>query len=198
MVATDAVFFRNEHPGIACNSDLGAWESKRRTNLTLFKPGVYWDDTTRDNLRLDRPAVFKSRGVSGKAFSQTIEEIDQAFRNWSPERYPITRDPETFREGWYPKVRFNAGFTMITCKQALARGKWYLAGAVGEHEMEQDSWPGTKRLPGEVRDGVFWSAPWPTLGEPSTDYDKKFGLDNEEWLTEDGYGGMLIAEALKG
>jgi len=197
MVATDAVFFRNKHSGLALSDKLGDWEEQERSNLTLFKPGVYWDDNSRAAIAANKPAVFKSRGVSASAFSATIADIDKHFSAWSTDRYPVSRDPETFREGWYPKVRFNAGFTMITCRQALARRKWFLAGAVGESEIEQDSWPGIKRLPGGVKEGIFWSAPWPDLGEPSTEYQKLFGLDDDEWLTEDGYGGMLIAEALK-
>ena len=198
MVATDAIFFRKPHPSLPISDKMGEWEETTRENLTLFKPGVYWDDNTRQALADNKPAVFKSRGVSGRAFSATIANIDDHFASWSDKHYPITRDPESFREGWYPKVRFNAGFTMITCKQALARGKWFLAGAVGESEVEQDAWPGVKRLPGEVVNDVFWSRPWPDLGEPSAEYSKYFGQDEEEWLTEDGYGGMLIAEALKG
>jgi hypothetical protein len=198
MVATDAIFFRSPHRGLALSGNIGEWESTERENLTLFKPGVYWDDATRAGIAAGAPAIFKSRGVSAKAFSATISEIDSHFGEWATSHYPITRDPESFREGWYPKVKFNAGFTMITCKQALARHKWHLAGAVGEAEVEQDSWPGVKRLPGEVTDGVFWSRPWPDLGEPSAPYEKKFGIDDEDWMTEDGYGGMLIAEALKG
>jgi DNA polymerase family B len=198
MVATDAVFFRSCHPTLLVSDRLGEWEETKRENLTLFKPGVYWDDKTRISIANDKPAVFKSRGVSAKAFSATIDSIDKQFSNWSTDSYPVTRDPQAFREGWYPKVEFNAGFTMITCRQALARGKWFLAGAVGEATVTQDSWPGIKRLPGEVIDNVFYSRPWPDLGEPSMPYQKNFGIDPEEWLTEDGGGAMLIAEALKG
>lgn len=197
MVATDAIFFTEPHPCLPIGDGLGEWEQQERQNLTLFKPGVYWDDKTREAIANERPAVFKSRGVAGHAFATTISNIDAHFAGWSTRHYPVSRDPELFREGWYPKVEFNAGFTMITCKQALARGKWFLAGAVGDKTVEQDSWPGTKRLPGEVVDGIFWSSPWPDMGEPSAEYEKFFGLDDEEWLTEDGHGGMLIAEALK-
>jgi DNA polymerase type B, organellar and viral len=197
MVATDAVFFRSHHPTLLVSDRIGEWEETKRENLTLFKPGVYWDDKARRAIASGKPAVFKARGVSAKAFSQTIAKIDQAF-HWDTSQYPVTRDPQSFREGWFPRVDFNAGFTMLTCKQALARGKWFLAGAVGEATVTQDSWPGIKRLPGEVIDNVFYSRPWPDLGEPSMPYQKNFGIDPEEWLTEDGGGAMLIAEALKG
>lgn len=197
MVATDAVFFRRPHPSLPISKRLGEWDYKERVNLTLFKPGVYWDDATRDRISRGLPAVFKSRGVNAQKFAEQIGHIDRAFAAWPLDHWPEAQDPMLPREGWFPNVVFNAGFSMITCKQALARHKWFLAGAIGEAEVEQDSWPGIKRRSGDVVDNVFYSRPYEGFPEPSLEYDKNFGLDEDIYLTEDGPGAMLIAEAMR-
>lgn len=82
MVATDGVYFLGAHPTLECSESLGAWEAGKKYNLTLFKPGVYWDDAARKAIRESRLARFKARGVNAKAFSQAIDEIDKQFSSW--------------------------------------------------------------------------------------------------------------------
>jgi hypothetical protein len=198
MVATDAVYFTSKHPTLPLSSKIGDWEESTKSNLCLFKPGVYWDDKAREAIRRQESAVFKARGVNAKQFSQKIVEIDAHFSRW-PNVYPSTQDPDKDREGWFPKVEFDAGFTMITCKQALARGKWFLAGAVGAQTVEQDSWPREKRVPGEYKDGIYWSRPFKSMPWPSADYSKTFGQEIfPPMLTEDGDAYSLISEAMRG
>ena len=188
MVATDAVYFRSPHPDLDCSADMGNWEAKARTNLTLFKPGVYWDDDTRQRIRDGRDPSFKSRGVSAKDFAASIGTIDDAFSQWG-RQYPAERDPASQRDGWYPRVTFKMGFSMVTAVQALQRGKWFLAGAVSSTEVSQDSDPVTKRHSGTYEDGVYWSRPYEGWWEEeSTPYNGEDQPDKEEYgITDDGY-----------
>lgn len=202
MVATDGVYFRSPHPGLPLSEKIGEWEEETHGNLTLFKPGVYWDDKTRAQIAAEESPVFKARGISAKQFAGSIAGVDHEFSLWSPDAYPSERDPDNDRTGWYPKVRFQSGFSMVTCLQALQRGKWFLAGAVGDVELVQDADPVTKRHSGYYRDGVFWSCPYADGGPKleSYPYDKRFGTqDPEEYgYSPDGavlntWKGMLSA-----
>jgi DNA polymerase type B, organellar and viral len=188
MVATDAVYFRTPHPGLPLSEKIGDWSETQRSNLTLFKPGVYWDDSTRERIADGRDPAFKSRGISAKDFASSIREIDVAFSAWG-DHFPETRDPDSNRDGWYPRVTYPVSFSMITALQALQRGKWFLAGAVSETEVKQDSDPVTKRHSGEYRDGVYWSKPYDGWWEEeSTPYKNEDQPDDAEWgITDDGY-----------
>jgi hypothetical protein len=189
MVATDGVYFTSRHNSLSVGDSLGAWEESTHNGLTLFKPGVYWDDKTRKAIAEDRDPAFKARGISAKAFAGQLREIDAHFSRW-PGRYPDERDPDGMREGWYPKVEFQSGFSMVTCQQALQRGKWFLAGSVGSQKLVQDSDPIGKRHSGYFQDGVYWSRPFKDGGSrlESWPYDKRFGQpDPEEYgINEDG------------
>jgi hypothetical protein len=190
MVATDGVYFRSPHPTLPISDQIGEWDVSQKENLTLFKPGVYWDDAARRSIANGDSPVFKARGISAREFAKHIGLIDNLFRQW-PRTYPVERDPEGPRDGWYPRITFKTGFSMVTATQALQRGKWFLAGAVGSQELTQDSDPIAKRHSGTYEDGVYWSQPYPDpgLGETeSTPYDKSFGQpDPEEYgITPDG------------
>jgi hypothetical protein len=188
MVATDGVYFRSPHNALPTSQKIGEWDASEKENLTLFKPGVYWDDSTRRNLRNGQSATFKARGISAKEFAQHIGEIDDHFSRWG-DRFPEERDPNGNREGWYPRITYRSSFSMITCQQALQRHKWFLAGAVNEAELIQDADPIGKRHSGYFRDGVYWSVPFADLSPfESLPYDKTFGQpDPEEYgLTDDG------------
>lgn len=191
MVATDGVYFRNRHPTIPISEKIGEWDVQEKENLTLFKPGVYWDNNARRQIRNGNNPNFKARGINAREFARSIAQVDAAFEQW-PERYPLDRDPDGDRGGWYPKVKFTTGFSMVTCQQALQRGKWFLAGAVSGQELTQDSDPVSKRHSGYYEDGVYWSQPYGDGGygdEESTEYDKRFGMaqDPEEYgITPDG------------
>jgi hypothetical protein len=189
MVATDGVYFRSPHPGLILSAGIGEWEETRHENLTLFKPGVYWDDDARRRIAEGNGASFKARGINAGQFAKQLSAIDAHFDAW-PVRYPAERDPDGSREGWYPKVTFASGFAMVTCQQALQRGKWYLAGTVTDAELVQDSDPVSKRHSGSYRDGIYRSRPYADGGPAfeSVPYDKRFGQpDPEEYgITDDG------------
>jgi hypothetical protein len=189
MVATDGVYFTSPHPVLPISSRIGDWSESIHQNLTLFKPGVYWDDNTRERIADGRDPAFKARGISAKAFAPMLEDVDRHFDQW-PDDFPRERDPHGPREEWYPKVTFQSGFSMVTCQQALQRGKWDTAGFVSDVELTQDADPITKRHSGYYEDGVYWSRPFANGGPriESYPYDRRFGQpDPEEYgITDDG------------
>jgi hypothetical protein len=189
MVATDGVYFTSRHPGLCLSSRIGDWDETPHSNLTLFKPGVYWDDNTRERIQDGGDPAFKARGVSAKAFAPVLADVDRHFDRW-PDEFPGERDPCGPREGWYPSVTFQSGFSMVTCQQALQRGKWDTAGSVSDVELTQDADPMTKRHSGYYEDGVYWSRPFKNGGPriESYAYDRRFGQpDPEEYgITDDG------------
>lgn len=200
MVATDGVYFTERHPKLSISSKIGDWDEKEKENLTLFKPGVYWDDRARTAIHAGDDPSFKARGINAREFARHIDAIDDAFAKWGDE-YPKERDPQGSRVGWYPRVVVNSGFSMITCQQALQRRKWHLAGTLGHEPNEscsgcdgahliQDADPVLKRHSGWKQDGIYWSRPYPDGGEvfESTPYDKRFGMpDPDEYgITDDG------------
>jgi len=194
MIATDGVYFTSPHPALPISASLGEWSVSEKHNLTLFKPGVYWDDKTRNQIRAGKKPIFKSRGVNATYFAETIAGIDSHFGRWS--HYPSSDFDSTSddREGWFPKVSFTLGFSMVTARQALQRGAWETAGAVNsDRPVSQDSDPTAKRRAG-YRDGdLYRSRPWHDFGYggdiASHPYDRRFGqeLDPDEYgITPDG------------
>jgi hypothetical protein len=191
MIATDGVYFTSRHPTLKISESLGEWGMSLKNNLTLFKPGVYWDDTTRRQISEGHKPVFKSRGVNAESFGKAIAEIDEHFRQWT--EYPDPdRDPHNDRTGGFPKVSFELGFSMVTARQAIQRHRWATAGHVSSKVVVQDSDPLSKRRAG-YRDGnLYRSLPWPEFGYggtiESTPYDKRFGITDpdEQGITPDG------------
>jgi hypothetical protein len=140
MVATDGVYFTSQHPSLALSGvDLGKMDVKEKVNMTLFKPGVYWDDATRADIEAEKPPVFKARGVNTKDFAGEIKGIDAKFSALG-DKFPETA------EDW-PSAQFGVNMTMITCRQALMWGKWHTAGKITTSDKRtQDSIPkGNKR-----------------------------------------------------
>lgn len=197
MVATDAVYFLTPHPGLSVSPALGAWDYKERTNLALFKPGVYWDDEARRKIADGRSPSFKARGFNAADFAGSIARIDSEFRTWESSRTPkaiIGGD-----RGW-PSVQFKTAFSMTTALQALRRRKWDTAGAViSGGIVEQNADPSDKRS-GLYRDEyngrtVYRSSPHYGMVQeqtdygyelgwiPSTPYTKRFGMD-DPWSDE--------------
>jgi hypothetical protein len=203
MVATDGVYFLDPHPLLTYGQGLGEWECKEKNNLTLFKPGVYWDDETRDALTRGEHPSFKARGISARDFAGSITAIDDTFRQWADNPPSITEDPPAGGTEW-PKVRFRSGFAMTTALQALVRNDWQSAGhvSVGK-EMVQSANPADKRRdlwldrtdparpvyrsePHPVgRNAVYRhvgnSSEWDNLGPDdfaSVPYAKRFGLED--------------------
>lgn len=189
MVATDAVFFVSEHPGLAISKRLGEWDYTKRTNLTLFKPGVYWDDKTRREIREGRNPSFKARGISSADFANSIEQVDTQYREWT-DNPPDLSTVSGMVEGW-PFVEFITGFSMVSCLQAIRRHKWFLAGYVSQSgTMVQNANPYDKRIgawPSKLEDGrtIWRSEPWtlPLNDCESKPYQKRFGMA-DPWSLE--------------
>lgn len=209
MVATDAVYFLSPHPHLHVSSSLGDWDTKTKRNLTLFKPGVYWDDATRDSINQGNVASFKARGFKASDFSAALSKVDKEFNLWEDMATPT---------GW-PQVEFKASFAMVSALQALRRNDWTLAGRVSTGvDLLQDSDPFTKRvgLYRDVIDGrqVYRSSPHYGMNEgagrpewiPSMPYEKRFGMEDpfsDEYreqfgITEDGTVYDVLAWTLGG
>lgn len=178
MVATDAVFFRTPHPDLAISDRLGAWDCTQRDGLTIFKPGVYWDDETRRQIRQASKPKFKARGINAKAFASEIWKVDAQFRSeW-----------EASKVNEWPDVLYFSDFSVVSATQALAWNKWELAGSVQDVESLQSSNPSSKRA------GLFYDPVdtiWRTeVKIPEFDYEamvyrsesfpyqKRFGTDD--------------------
>jgi hypothetical protein len=166
MIATDGIYFTSEHPDLDISKDkLGCWDVEEKRNLTLFKPGVYWDDDTREKISQGKTPSFKSRGVSARKFAKEINRIDSMFDRWNG-KFP---DDE---KSW-PSVEFDAGFSMVSCKQALIRGKWETAGKVSTSgRLTQNSFPDGKRSFTAVHDtsGEITKATLRITGEYDPEY----------------------------
>jgi hypothetical protein len=210
MVATDAVFFVTPHPKLPISKRLGEWDYECRSNLTLFKPGVYWDDTTRQDISEDRTPRFKARGFASADFADSIGEVDRLFSKWNTIPPKVTANDGVV-EGW-PIVKFEVGFAMTSCLQAIRRGKWWLAGHVEQSVIvEQNANPYLKRIgamPGRLPDGrrIWGSIPWqlPLDDCESKPYQKRFGMDDPwslermeiQGITPEGMPGEIVRDKL--
>lgn len=196
MVATDAVFFLQPHPGLRVSDRLGEWDTTVRRNLTIFKPGVYWDDSTREQIRKADEVRFKARGINAQKFAEELWKVDFWFQQW---------DPASNEDIQWPDVQFESGFSIITPTQALAWNKWHLAGRNNPRMVYHTSIPRNKRRGIWFDSGanVFRSGlihreyNWQTGDYDnvcSTPYQKRFGLDDpfsdesreENGITPDG------------
>lgn len=161
MVATDGVVFSNRHTGLDIDDQrLGAWTEGTYENLSLFMPGLYWDDESRARIARAEAPVFKSRGINARDLARRLATIDRAWSRFD-------------RDGW-PRLMLPVGFSMVSAKQALARGKWELCGTVvddGRRIISAD--PKGKRCGGSP--GKF-SRPYQGCNPVvSTPYERKFG-----------------------
>jgi len=198
MVATDAVYFLHPHPSLPVSSKLGEWDYKERRNLTLFKPGVYWDDKVRQRIADGENPNFKARGFKASDFVTALGRIDSEFAAWDDisddEIQRLNRSEMVLpgmmgKTSWHwPSVKFIPSFVMTTALQALMRNKWEMAGAV-QHgtELEQNSDPFTKRtgIHRRVYHGrtIYGSNPRGVTFEPSHPYQKRFGME-DPWSDE--------------
>lgn len=224
MVATDGVYFTEPHTNLPISAELGDWDTEEKSNLCLFKPGVYWDDRSRADILAGKNAIFKARGVNAKDFGSQIQKIDFQFgelANGNRHVWGLPGDPKKMR---WPSVEFPLSFAMVTALQALQRNDWSLAGTIIREPMgKQSSIPREKRAfvgwedngkiniyrsnPYEFGTG-FWGDETdnPIMGIDkfiaSTPYEKRFGMEltenilAREAITPDGDGDSLIAEAL--
>lgn len=180
MVATDGVYFRSPHPGLTVSTELGGWSHDTKENLTIFKPGVYWDDRTRRAISDGEAPGFRARGISARDFAQHLAAIDSVFERQTLES-SVPFD--------YPGISFRSSFGMVTARQALQRNDWASAGRVFSPENTQDSDPAVKRRGGHWRDGIWRTLPHnrgPVL--ESKPYEGDYAdLTDEYGVTDDGY-----------
>lgn len=183
MVATDGVYFSSPHPTLHVAGNLGEWSHSVKKNLTQFKPGVYWDDKSREAISAGKSAKFKSRGISAKDFGKRISDIDAGFR-----------DARSILSGNWPEIEFTIGFSMVTCKQALRRNNWASAGEVSEKNVKHTSDATDKRGSLYLASGTIRSKPllhaYPDNDtDISTPYSETFGWayeSDENGVTPDG------------
>jgi len=211
MVATDAVFFTSEHPGLVLSNKLGDWSCEKKSNLTQFMPGLYWDDAVRASKHLGK---IKSRGVNANDMREVIEYLDWSWQEhkqnlWEMQYAGITEyrtrqnsslaksmgmdkmEASTFTryitQGW-PTVTIPVRFGMISARLALHRKKWRQAGRILETQRIITADPVWKRNTGTeyVEDGICWTLPYSEGfdGLKSTPYDKRFGMDLRNQLLE--------------
>jgi len=187
MVATDGITFRRRNIHLALSETvLGQWSETANSNLTLFMPGVYWDDATRHKLAEGAHPTLKSRGISAVSLAKRIAEIDALFH-------------DAYSGNGFPVLDLPINFSMVSPKQALARGKWNTCGLISTDGFRRiDSDPTNKRNPltAHIVDNVIRTNCYP-MGHTleTTPYKKTFGsLDSE--LSEDGEMTMLLASAL--
>lgn len=158
MVATDAVFFLTDHGGLDVSDRLGAFSRVVHSGLTIFKPGVYWDEKTRVAIRRGVAPKFKARGVSARDFASELAGIDGRFRSWG--------DGGEGRSGQFewPSAEFRSSFSMVTALQAIRRGHWETAGTKIGHEGADGRWVGAKLQqssdPSSKRSGRWWDGEW--------------------------------------
>ena len=199
MVATDGVYFTMPHPTLDIHPRrLGAWDSELHENLSLLKPGVYWNDAGRKAAAEGGRLKLKSRGINAAALARAIPSIDAAWSSFVP--HP---DPKR-----WPTIPIEYNFQITTARQALHRGRWDTCGEVTHGgRVTQSAAPHRKRNGPFHRDparGFLRSSPEPNRkGIPSVPYDKRFGLElkariEEMPLLEEGEAAMLLDELLHG
>ena len=195
MVATDGVYFRTPHPHLDISEEeLGRWDTSQKMNMSLFMPGVYWDDKTRERLRRGEAPNLKSRGISASDLAAMVESIDEAWLEW------MRKDlAEVLDQDW-PSITVPVKFSMVSATQALAWGRWERAGEVTQGQKIISADPSSKRTGGRVLDGVIVSDPYPVAAEvESVPYRETFGAPEQDELymyTPDGELNAILAQAL--
>lgn len=202
MVATDSVVFKTPHPSLDIDGNrLGAWDESVHSNLSLFMPGVYWDDSSREKVEAGVAPELKSRGISSKDLLRMINRIDNQWKE---------NDANGFQR--WPAMRLPVDFQMTTAKQAVVRNDWPTCGKVALSGYKQiDSNPRSKRNGGLLRHpvhGYATSSPYQVAYdhkgrelERTTPYAKGFGEDaiendDDEPITPDGPIVGLVQRAI--
>lgn len=220
MVATDGVYFLDPHPGLSLSSNLGDWEHKEHHNLSLFKPGMYWDDESRQRIADGKAPEFKSRGINPKDFAPVVAEVDRIFSTWPRNKKRAPDNPHMWdrKSSRWPTVKFRAGFSMVSMTQAIQPGwDWSRAGETSEDViLQQNAWPGEKRdqpLFYDAEKDIFRTLPRDSMfiletgrWGISAEYEKRFGME-DPWsdialemkgITPDGPVADMIGDALFG
>lgn len=186
MVATDGVYFHEPHPSLDISAgELGKWDYSEKENLTLFMPGLYWDDTTRIRLRNGQSPKLKSRGISAKDLAVRIEELDTLFHDFDGTKWPSLEIPIDFQ--------------MVSCVQALVRNKWTNAATLVDGDQKVISAnPSSKRFPMANWNGSYWvTSNYPAADKlDSTPYDKTFGKSEPLGDSPDGELERLFHEMI--
>ena len=184
MIATDGVYFRTPHPTLPVTKNaLGTWDMKEKHNLTLFLPGMYWDDATREAIASDDRPKVKSRGINAEDFAACIHELDRQFDT-------LRENLQSGQEARWPEMTSHLSFAMVSAKQALARGRWETCGYVDYNAVRiLSSDPATKRMlspvDAPVVNDVIHTVPYSEMTElESTPYDRHFGDAMEDYLLE--------------
>jgi hypothetical protein len=210
MVATDGVYFMAPHPTLDAqlSEQMGDWSRGEKIDLTLFKPGIYWDAHSRELINAGKAPRFKARGINALDFARSIADVDGMFDEWA----------QTEDRKW-PEVTFRSRFSQVSVLQALMwsqgikqegkrEGKYRsLAGQIQTGKvLQQDSRPTIKRNFAMLRYDEYWGVwrtnPWDHNGfPPSVPYERRFGIDLEmsnwdEYATPDGSVMMGFREAL--
>lgn len=199
MVATDGIYFKEPHPSLDFDEErLGAWDQKTHENLSLFMPGLYWDDAARQRIREGKDPELKSRGVNARDLSTVIDDVDRRWRN-------LYSDPEMPERFPPPRVELKVNFAIVTAKQAVVRDAWHTAGQPITNAVRVlDGKPDNKRfnIHHDERTDGWRSLPYPRaepletepyvegFGEPVEDEDEVF-----DSVTPDGTVGELQAWA---
>ena len=158
MVATDGVYFVTPHTvidveiqahmnatGESSDNRLGKWGREEKSNLTLFKPGVYWDDKTRAKLKAQEDASFKSRGISAKDMGPFLDDIDRQFDAWGDSPPGNTAELLVNSE----EIEFNNecplchGTKIINGKECLMCSEWIYGIRPSKYSRNDDNvgWP---------------------------------------------------------
>lgn len=200
MVATDGVYFTERHPGLDISAgELGKWDEGVKNNLTIFMPGLYWDDATREALAAGKSPKLKSRGIRAGDLAKSVGRLDEDFTGFGV-------------GGKWPTIDIEVQFDMVSGTQALARGKWGTAGTLNWGNAAGtlpgvksiDSTASKKRAVGSMWDdgGVLRSRPYQEATEYETmPYDRSFGRGDEEdedelGVSPDGPNRMTFAQLL--
>jgi hypothetical protein len=202
MVATDAVYFFSEHPTLECSEALGKWSAAIHHDITLYKPGVYWDGETRRQVAKGDNPAFKARGIDANAFASQLGRIDAEFAGWNGAVPPDDGLPAGSGPRTWPMVTYQPKFQMTSALQALMQGKWENCGLVKQGDdvepIKQSANPVDKRCAWyyDANDGFIRSEPhffgsnggmrtgkangkWSSWMEcASIAYDKKFGAED--------------------
>lgn len=181
MVATDGVYFTSPHPSLTLDQDrLGAWDETAKTGMTLFMPGVYWDDSTREKIRAGNTPSLKSRGINAKDLADQIERLDILFAQLHTDMVATPTAEIT-----WPSIKFKVRFLLESCKSALNRNDWGSAGRVTHGATRiMSSSPESKRIQHPYLDPTnlcIRTSPYDT-GPDGTDtmpYPKMFGQQSE-------------------
>lgn len=197
MIATDGIVFAEPHPAMDLDQTrLGAWDYEEYQNLSLFLPGVYWHDKTRQAIAEGKSPKLKSRGVSARDLAKVIHGIDRAWAKMDCDHAA-------------PRMGIEIEWAMTTAKQAITRGAWWTCGEIVYGATRwMDGKPDTKRRGDQYGITTMWGG-WRSMpyddhnsGLETTYYDRGFGenldMDDEEGMmvTQDGTIAELQAWAI--